>query len=601
MKMRLTLPTTLMAVLAGATLAFAGQNVLKNGSMENGDGTTVTIPSQAEYWSFFGNTIERTDTMNLVPLDGQHALKAFSGSPGTGAYQDIAVVSGDMVTISASLYTLSTDQISGDAQAGLRLEFLDENYGQISSESTFVLTESSPADTWIPASIGPIEAPAGVAYARIVCIWEWFSTAGGSGFWDDAQLSVNGSVNLLLNGDFEEAHVTAANPFGIGDWTGFNDQGKSEDLSLHGDSSLKIGMGAEYSGLFQDFGTLNAGDRILLKAKAYQPSTDPLATDDRVGLKLEFFAVPGSELPPPVENLPFTQDTTSNAWILVNLSTNGVVIPDGINQARIVMLYYGDDTATGSVHFDSAYAELDSSPGTNLLQNPSFEDGDGGDNGIDYWNEFNTPGVSFAQKSVFEVAAYDGWATMKAHGNNWAGIWQDVSVTPGDELSLSVYMYTDSSDEFISSNGLAGVKVEWIGGTVPGPVDIGSAADDHTVTGSSPTDQWIDLVIDYTMPAGSQAVGRFVNLAARGSGVDGFVYIDNCEAVVVNRFDGADADGDDDADLEDFAAFQSCYTGDGVTPLPWNCTVFDSDEDDDVDLIDWAYVGPRITGPAIPE
>ena len=117
----------------------------------------------------------------------------------------------------------------------------------------------------------------------------------------------------------------------------------------------------------------------------------------------------------------------------------------------------------------------------------------------------------------------------------------------------------------------------------PEDIDI---CDQGCLTAGSPTDQWIELTIDYTIPSGKEALARFTNLMAfAGGGTSGTVYFDACEAVVLNRFDGADADGDDDEDLYDCAEFQRCFSGDGVTPLQWNCMVFDSDDDEDIDLV----------------
>jgi hypothetical protein len=65
----------------------------------------------------------------------------------------------------------------------------------------------------------------------------------------------------------------------------------------------------------------------------------------------------------------------------------------------------------------------------------------------------------------------------------------------------------------------------------------------------------------------------------------------------MNAFNGADADGDGDEDLRDFAELQRCYNGSGAGDLGWNCTVFDQDEDLDVDDADFEYFQPRLTGP----
>ncbi|NOX59026.1 MAG: hypothetical protein GXP29_09240, partial [Planctomycetes bacterium] len=62
----------------------------------------------------------------------------------------------------------------------------------------------------------------------------------------------------------------------------------------------------------------------------------------------------------------------------------------------------------------------------------------------------------------------------------------------------------------------------------------------------------------------------------------------------------ADADCDGDVDIDDYAAFEQCLAGPGVTPpvTPVDCTsVFDADADNDIDLEDanafWvAFAGP---------
>jgi len=66
-----------------------------------------------------------------------------------------------------------------------------------------------------------------------------------------------------------------------------------------------------------------------------------------------------------------------------------------------------------------------------------------------------------------------------------------------------------------------------------------------------------------------------VDIIEKGTALSGRVYFDAGEAVVLNKFDGADADADDDEDLHDFAQMQIAYTGSGG-PMKWNGIVFDS-------------------------
>ncbi len=61
-------------------------------------------------------------------------------------------------------------------------------------------------------------------------------------------------------------------------------------------------------------------------------------------------------------------------------------------------------------------------------------------------------------------------------------------------------------------------------------------------------------------------------------------------------FPGADADGDFDVDLLDFAVFQQCFTPTPAPPLDEQCILFDFDFDDDVDLDDYAVFQDAFTG-----
>lgn len=574
--------------------AWGAQNVLLNGSMESGEGAGGLDPFVPGDWILFGSVIERSAEANLVPAGNGHALKAFASEPQEGAYQEVPASPGQSVSASASLFSRSADPIAGDAQALIVLEFYNSLGNLLGSPNIdFAMNAASPGDTWIPASVGPAVAPAGTVVARMTCVWVWNGSATGSAYWDDCSLTIDGGANQLLNGDFELAGVGSSSPTGIDDWQGFEDQQKSSDFAIHGDFSLRTGPDAAFSGLFQSLGTLTEGERILIKAKVYHSSADPLTSTARAGLKLEFSPPQGSALPPPEENLSFGELSPQDSWELVEINTSGLLVPDGATIARVVMIYGGNASSTGAAYFDSAFAELSSAAGVNQLTNASFENGPGGFNGIDDWTEFG--GAATAQKSVFEVPGFDGLASVKATGTDFAGVFQEIAVTPGDTLDISVHLRMASTNPLVAA--LAGVKVEWVAGAVPPDVDITSGNSNNTITASSPMDQWIDLFIDFTMPPGSEADGQFTNLMARGAAATGAVYFDACEAIVLNRFDGADFDGDNDQDLFDFAGLQNCYSGSGVTPLMWNCTVFDDDDDDDIDELDYQFFEPRLTGP----
>jgi len=583
----------LIAGLSAPAALWARQNILKNGSMESGPGAGGIDPQVAAEWTEFGVNVERSDAFNLIPPGPGHALKAFGDGDNTsvGAYQEVTGVSpGQSVTASVQLYSPADDKLRASGQAGLVLEFLNLFGGLITMHETYVLDADSPADTWIPATLGPLAAPEDTAQVRVTCRLQWSpGDILGAAYWDDAQLTIDDGPNQLLNGDFETAGVgQGQSTVGIDDWLGFNDQEKSEDIAEHGIASLKLGTREPYSGLYQNMRVLNDGDHLYMIAYALNPSSDPLAGTSRVGIKLEFDA--NVDVPPPEENLAFDETADPNVWTLVELETT---VPPEATIARVVCIYTGNQETSGAVHFDWALAERGSAPGVNQLLNESFELGPGGQNGLNDWTEFSSS-VSEAQKSCFEVPAYEGICTARATGQDVAGVYQEITVTPEESLLISAYLYTPD-DEQLTGTGRAGVKVEWAVGGVPEDVDIGGP--DNTIDPGAPQDTWIPLTIDYTMPAGSSALTRFTNLIERGTAMTGTVYMDSCEAVVLNRFDGSDVDGDDDEDNHDIAWFQRCYTGAGAGGLPFNGIVFDSDDDEDIDWTDWNFFAPRITGP----
>jgi len=582
-------------MLALPLVLFARQNILKNGSMERGGGPNSIDPFVPANWTEFGINVERSAQYNLTPPGDGHALKAFGdGTSNTsGAFQEVSPVSpGQSLDVSVMLFTPANDKLGGSGSAGLVLEFLNQFGGTIAGGrfETYVLDASSPADTWIQAALGPLVAPANTAKVRVSCKLNWTpGDVSGAVWWDDAQLSINGGANQLLNADFETAgNSPGQSSVGIDDWVGFNDQEKSSDVAEHGTSSLKLGVREAYSGLYQDTRTLNAGDHLVMLAFGYIPSTDPLVGTTRAGIKLEFVA----PTPPAEENLAFDENDPTDTWVLVELDTT---VPADVTIARVVMVYAGNGQTSGAVYFDSAFAERGSAPGANQLANDSFEFGSGGANGIDDWTEFWSEGASQARQDCFFVAE-DGLCSVRATGTAVAGIYQEISVTPGESLSIRARLLSHTFEP-LAGTGRAGVKVEWFRGGVPDDVDIGVPnSSPNTIGPGAATNTWLPMMIDYTMPDGSSALARFTNIIEKGTAMTGRVYFDSCEAVVLNRFDGADSDGDDDQDLLDYAELQRCFNGSGGG-LDWGCMVFDSDDDDDIDQTDSNFFFPRFIGP----
>lgn len=593
----LRLAAALLAVAAGS-VAVADQQLVQNGSMESGAGPNSIDPQVPASWTEFGINVERSNQYSFVPPAPGHSLKAFGDGDSTtaGAFQEIlSVTPGQSVAFSVRLFTAANDKLRGSGQAGIVLEFLNQFGGGIGSPtSVYVLDVNSPADTWIPASIGPLAAPAGTAKIRVTCRLQWFlGDILGACWWDDVQVTVNG-VRREQNGNFETAgNSQGQSPVGIDDWAGFNDQEKSTNFALHGTSSLKLGIHSQYSGLYQDMGVVQDGDHLLLKGRIYVPSGDTPNGNYRAGIKLEF--APNGSVPPPVETLTFDQNSPQDTWVPVTVSSP---VPALATAAKIVCIYVADAGSSGEVHFDSAFAERSSSPGFNELANDSYEFGPGGPNGIDDWNEFFSESLSECQKACLAIPADDGFCTARANGTSVSGIFQQISCTAGETLTATVMIRTPSFNPIDGGTTRAGIKIEWVAGSVPPQVDIGTPnGSSNTIGPGAALNTWIPVSIDYTMPPGSNAICRYVCIIEKGTSSAGNVYFDTCEAVVTNVFDGSDCDGDADEDLLDFYCLQQTFTGSGNGPPPWPGTVFDSDGDNDVDFADFNFFAPRMLGP----
>ncbi len=585
-----------IALLAGS-IALAEQNIVLNGSMEAGLGAGGINEFTAEDWTFFGGgTVERSAEENLEPPGAGHSIKVYGGETTVGAYQDVPVLVGENVTISAWLYTRNTDHVGGDAEAKIKLEWVDSGGVAFGGTELIVLNAASAGNVWTPGSIGPIAAPSGAVSARFTCVWTWTTTSAGSAYWDDCSLSINGGANALLNSDIETPGTGGGNPLGIDHFTGFGGQAKSADQALHGSYSAMVQVGgtsgSTFSGLYQDTLDAEAGDHIFAQAWVYDPITGGMTDNSAAGIKLEFQPAGGGTLPPPEENLAFDEDDPADTWVLVSHVTT---VPDDITLARIVLI--ADDTSVdnGPVYMDSSFAERSSSPGVNKLLNASFESGSSGANGLTNWTEFRGLNCT-ARKNALEVPAADGTSVLRIQGSCIAGVYQEIEVAPGETLTISALVRQKSTDLFgeAGSGARAGVKVEWKAGGIPPQIDIGGP-DNTNFAGEAPG-VWSPVFIDYVMPPGSAAQVRFTVIAGLYSASDVTVYFDAAECVLLNVFDGSDVDADSDEDMHDFAWLQRVFNG--ATPtVEFNSITFDQDEDGDVDINDWNFFRPRMTGP----
>lgn len=588
--------------------AFARQSVTKNGSMEIGPGPGGPDPRIPLNWTRVNGSatsVTRSGQDNFPNTGEGFALKMFNGGVGPlEMYQDVAVVPGDAVRISARMKTLSTDAING-ASARIALTFYTAGDVQLTTQDVIGLQTGSTPNVWTLVQLGPVNAPGGAAKARFTARWIG-DTATGSAFWDAVTLTVNNGPNLLLNSEFEIEGTSLDNPAGITNWLAFQFGRKSSDVSLDGDFSLKVQNSTtdgDFCGLYQDSVDVTSGDRLFANAYIYNPVVDGITGAAQSAIKLEFFPQSGTTLPPAEEVLTFNQDDPADVWVPITYTT---VVPTGATAARIVIIANDIDAANGPVYFDDAFAERDSFPGQNQLLNPSMESGIGGINGIDNWTEFRSPACQARKNSIdlgpAPAGARTGNFVVRIQGSCIAGISQDIDVEAGETLNVTAYAKQRSAALFGTAAGsTAGIKIEWRNRGLPPQIDIGG--DDNTATAiNAPAGQWKNVFIDYLMPPASGANLRSTCIGVRNGVPIAISYFDNFETVVMNRFDGSDVDADNDQDVRDFALLQTCFNGSGGG-RGFPCIVYDSEGDlgdGDIDAADAAFFFPRITGPAIP-
>ncbi|MCA9243066.1 MAG: hypothetical protein KDA32_03860 [Phycisphaerales bacterium] len=417
-------------------------------------------------------------------------------------------------------------------------------------------------------------------------------------------------TGVLKNGSFESFDPNTMIPT---DWLAFGGRSSAGAFNDGARSCLADFANGSFQGAFQNTVSVGPGVRVLQRCLALHPSSDPLpgpltnTPKPVAGIKLEFFPPEGLSSPPPEENLAFDANTPDlDTWVNIPINT---VVPTDATIARIVLISFEPADANGDpingnlngpIYVDSVVLSLDGNA-TNPVANPSFESALAGT-----WNSFGALG-SGAARNLFEVTAHNGSAVLKIGGPLTAGATQEVAVSEGQTFDLSTQWKSRSSGTpptagpYQAPSAFAGPKIEWVVGSVPAPnIDIAPNAQPVSATtnimdGNAPTDTWMPLSIDYTMPAAKAALLRCTVINGFGNTGMGKAYYDNFEMVLTNVFDGSDADADGDEDMGDIAQLQKVFS---TTELKYGGLVFDHAEDDDVDFDDVNFTLPRMTGPA---
>lgn len=195
MKLRNKLTTYALTTFAAISMTSVAKADLINGSFEDGTG------NDAANWARFGNAYRE----NLNGNTGGFSMKMFGNFNGgtnvTGAFQDFAITAGQSATASVMGLNWSSDAMSGDNFALLKLIYRDAANNDLASQESARITRFTTADQYqlLTASMGA--APLGTDHGSVFLLFIQLDTtpfAGGAAWFDDASVRVVPEPSSIL-------------------------------------------------------------------------------------------------------------------------------------------------------------------------------------------------------------------------------------------------------------------------------------------------------------------------------------------------------------------------------------------------------------------
>ena len=179
------------------TTPFTPNNILTNPGFED----TVGGLAVNGWNTYPAELITRSDHSGIMPdssRTGDRFLRMHTKPPQTTAglvevpryYEDQDAVIGHHYIFEGYGYIPKSDSLFGDAQAYISLKYFDANWGMIGSDSSSILDDTTPLDTWTPLVVaGTVPAGAKTIQAVITVSTKGVAGAtGGSAHFDDMAL-----------------------------------------------------------------------------------------------------------------------------------------------------------------------------------------------------------------------------------------------------------------------------------------------------------------------------------------------------------------------------------------------------------------------------
>lgn len=201
--------------------------------------------------------------------------------------------------------------------------------------------------------------------------------------------------------------------------------------------------------------------------------------------------------------------------------------------------------------------ERDSSPPPVVFQNGSFEAGEGS---LASWSAFGNA-VQNVQ-THHEAPALDGSETLKLYGQfnggqNFSGIEQGISVSPGDSIAATANALIRSEDDIVGSNAVF-MKFDYysdFGGKFGSSSYLGESSFVVLADAATANDAWVAHDLMDTVPAGA-VEARLVFVFSQPELDSGAIHIDDISFENLDLEPDADANSDGDVDGADFLTWQ---------------------------------------------
>ncbi len=187
--------TGVLTLQSGSISSGVGENLLSNGGFEepSADGSATTVPND---WGDWGASYVSTQ---YAYAGAQSLVESGANS---GVNQTLSVTPG--VSYTAIAYAMAPSNLTGPEGAFLNMFFYSAGGTELSSTGLTVLSSTKTASGWNSYTVSEV-APSNAATVTLALQIGAYTgnpgTAGGSVYWDDAQLGPTGHTTALASAD----------------------------------------------------------------------------------------------------------------------------------------------------------------------------------------------------------------------------------------------------------------------------------------------------------------------------------------------------------------------------------------------------------------